>query len=317
MEMLRSATAFIGGWAGGNLLALVGVGTIGAISAGLTLMDHHKRLDLLAEDYAEEIAAKLKKNPKDVTRDDLDIIAKGDPSRGIEPNHALQEKLSHERKCMGFSLLFSVAASLGAIALAPLLVGAIPMLAGLTGLAHVVVSGAAGLLCYNAIKMPLHAMGDKLFGLDHETTIDRIKTIGEAVEQGQGISREQVLSLYASANPELANFIQSRFGGRLEDLPPETQQQAAAFMNRYLPLEAVAEAVNTKSICATELAFVVQGDTSGVPLDAWQTPPKSMIDQMLGKATGMFTQAEHKLEHFAPHKPHLPQVQGQDVSLNR
>ena len=308
MEMLRGAAAFVAGNAGGgNLLALVGVGTIGAISAGLTLLDHYQKLDHLAEDYAEEIAAKLKKRPQDVTRKDLEIVANGDPSRGIAPNYALREKLRHENKCMAFSVAFSVIASLGAIALAPLLVAAIPGLAAATGIVHLVASGLAGLLCYNAIKAPLHAVGDKLFGLDEQQTTDRIHQVGQAVEQGQNISREQVLSLYVGSNPELANFVQSRFGGEYDGLSTENQQRAATFMSRYLPLDAVCEAINNKRLCATELAFVLQGDMSGVPLDAWQTPPKSLIDQVIGKADHLLMQSGHKVD-LTPHKPHLPHL---------
>ena len=308
--MLKAAMGWLTGSANGSLTALLGLGAVGGLSAGLVYMDYRKNLDLLAQDYAEEIGAKLRKDPKKVDAEDVLTVAYGDPNRGIEPNVALRDAIGQERKAMGFGIVFSIIASIGAMALAPVLLGAVGLAALHGGALAFLAHGLAGLVCYNAIKIPLHMVGDKIFGLDEDTPIDRIEKIGKMVEKGQAISREQILSVYVASNPDLSAYIKNRFGAEFDELDAEGQSRAATMMQRYLPLDAVAEAVTTKRICATELAFTVQGDVSGVALDTWQAPPKSLIEKMIGKASGVFSHENPELpQGDVPHNQQLPNHQ--------
>jgi len=239
-----------------------------------------------------------------VTRRDLEIVAKGDPSRNIPPNKVLAEEIKKENRCMAFGIVFSVVASLAAIALAPLIISAIPGLAALAesgAIAHTLIKGAAGLLMYNAVKKPLHALGDKCFHIDSETTADRIKLIGEGVERGQVISQEQILGVYVSSDKRLANYVKLNYGTDYDHLSTAKQNNLVNALNQDLRLDVVAEAINSKRICSTELAFAVQGEASGVRLDEWRAPPKSIVDEMLGKAQDVFRSARES----APPEPEV------------
>ncbi len=85
-------------------------------------------------------------------------------------------------------------------------------------LAQLAVKACIGLATYNAVKIPLHWMGDKLFGLDKETTHDRIVSLQREHEAGKAISREQVLSVFAGANPQLDRFIAAEYGKQFDKL---------------------------------------------------------------------------------------------------
>lgn len=298
-KMLAGAAAFLAGDPT-HLLALVGVAAVGAVSAALTIMRSNEQLDDLAEDYAEEVGKKLMKDPKRVTRHDLEIVAKGDPARGIEPNHVLAEKLAKEKRSLAVGVVISVAATLAALWLAPALIGALPMLAPVmhaSPLMHVLISGFSGVLMYHATKAPLHGIADKLFHIDEKTTVDHIHDLGKQVHKGKHpVSQEQVLGIYVSADKKLAQFIVERFGVAYDDLSDEGKKQAVTLMSRHLPLESVTAAINNKHICVTELAFLTQNDRSGVGTGEWHDRPTTMSEQVMRSANRAYdtlTLGEH------------------------
>jgi hypothetical protein len=299
-NMLAGAAAFLAGDPS-HLLALIGVAAIGAVSAGLTILRSNEKLDDLAEDYAEEVGKKLMKDPKRVTRHDLEIVAKGDPARGIEPNHVLAEKLSKEKRSLAVGVVISVVATLAALWLAPALVGALPMLAPImhsAPLAHVLINGFAGVLMYHAAKTPLHSVADNLFHIDEKTTVDHIRDLGKQVHKGKHVSQEQVLGIYVSADKKLAQFIQDRFGVPYDELSDEGKKQAVTLMSRHLPLESVTSAINNKHICVTELAFLTQNDRSGVSAGEWHDRPTTLSEQVMrgaNKAYDTVTLGDHNI----------------------
>ena len=87
--MLNSTTGFLSGFVNDLPGALMGIGLTTALSAGITQVHYRRERDEIRELYREELAEKLGKRPKDVTDKDLDILAKGDSARGIEPNRTL------------------------------------------------------------------------------------------------------------------------------------------------------------------------------------------------------------------------------------
>lgn len=284
MHGMMGASAAFGG--AGLLL----VGGIGGVSAALTLMDYRKSLDELVQIYDEELATKLGKAKKDLTRDDLFTLAKGDPERGIEPNYVLQDQLNKERKKRNFDIVFSVAASLGALTAVLAATSFFPALAAGGALATVG-KMAVGFLAFNAVKRPLHHVADKLFDVERETTHDHIVALSHCLQKGVSISKENVLSVFTSANPELDLWIKNRNNGvAFEDMNASQQAHMVQQLEPYLKLEKLTEDLNRHRISATELAFRVQGDASGVMhADLRPLPEKGFFEKAWDKVSSLVT----------------------------
>jgi len=155
---------------------------------------------------------------------------------------------------------------------------------------------AVGLGTYNAVKFPLHWVGDKVFGLDEETTHDRIVSLKKDREAGKVISREQVLSIFAGAHPQLDSFVTEQYGQPFDKLDLESKQRVADEIEKLIPLERLTSDINSGKINATELAFAVDGQISGVEHNGPAPKKYGMLGAMW---TGM-----RSAFHFKSH-PHV------------
>jgi len=264
--MVNAPTHYIvtGAAALGSALGVLAMGAAGSIAALMVQLDHRHDLKNLLRMYDDELSSKLGKPKKDLKIEDLEILAKGDPALGIEPNKTLAEQLHKERKHRNFDMAFSIVASLAAFALvvgvlAPMLhAAAVPMLVGFAA------KGAVGFLAFNAVKWPLDKVVGKAVGLHTETTHERIAAIQHCRQRGVAINHEDVASVYVAANKDLQNFIENRFGQSFDKLNHAEHLRATNLLAQYLPIEQVTHDLNTRRISPAELAFTVQGDYSGV-----------------------------------------------------
>ena len=251
-----------------GVAGIFAIGLTAALSAGLTVMDYNHKLYTLKDLYKDELASLSGKSKDKVTVDDLSKLAKS--------NSSINEEINRSKKQRNFGVFLSFAASLVALsvvsfAVPPLLVsmGIISTVSAGTAtwgafFAAVAVKGTVGLATYQAVKTPLHAIADKLFGLEEKTTNDYIVAISRDRAAGKIISREQVLSAFVAANPELDNMIVAKYGKHFDDLDLPLKQRATQEVNQIIPLDRLTLDINAGKINVTELAFSVEGQVSGV-----------------------------------------------------
>jgi len=278
------------GLTAGPMMVIAGLAA--AVSAALVQMDYRHKKGDIKKTYSEELAAKLHKPRDKIAENDLDTLEKGDVAKGIEPNKVIAEELQKQKRQRNWGIAFSIVATLSSIAV--VMHGINPAVTNL-GWLGVVLKAAAGVLTYNVVKRPLHWLGDRLFDLEKETAHDRIVALKRDREDCKPITREQVLSVFAAANPQLDRFIASEYGASFNALPLADKQQAAEDLGKLMPLTRLAEEINRGTINVTELAFTASGQLSGVAPKAPSEPVK--------KKPGAIVAMLGKLRHFLhPHK---------------
>lgn len=271
-----------------TVTGMIFIGASAAIAGALSQMDYNHRRDVIKDVYKDEIASQLGKSKDKVTAADLDKLA--------TVNSTIDEELRRSKKQRNFGIVVGFVATLAALA-APLLVAA--ALPGITlsigtgvmatvteAIAHM----AIGVVAYKAVEGPLHAIADKMFGLDDRITNDYITDIERDREAGKVISREQVLAVFAAANKEVDRLIVSTYGKHFDELSAGDKQRAAAQLNQIIPLEKLTLDINVGRIDSSELAFAVEGKSSGVQHD-----PAHMEEERKGGIRGVLDDVGVKL----------------------
>lgn len=287
VEKTVSATVHTGGagaaGVGSAPFMMFGVGLAGAVSAVLSQMGYLHKREKLREQYKEEIAAKLGKTPDGVTDQDLDVMA--------EKNHAIGEEIAKQRKNRNYSIFSSTAAILLAVGMVGVLFAGVAAPALFTPLffAKIIV----GVTCHKIVEAPLEWIGNALFGLEHTTTHDHITGLVKEHKHGKTITREQVLGVFVSSNPELGEFIKAQYGQEYDKLGTAVKHHVADELEHFLPLSKMAASLNSGRISATELAFTVEGQVSGVLPKAPSAIKPTMLDkagaalQSMGRRLGI------------------------------
>ncbi len=259
---------------GPQLGVLVGLGLTTALSAALTQMSYNYKLHNIGQLYSEELEAKLGKPAGKLKDKDLEIIAKGDPSRGIEANKTIADALKKARRNRNIGVVLSVIASLASFALVNVAIGA-EMFSGMNGASATIAEMATGVVSYNMIKEPLKWITGRVLGLHKDTAHDRISDIERDHEKGKTISREQVFDVFVKASPELDAMIKLQYGKNYDDLGLSARQQITAALGPMIQLDRMVEGINSGRFNATELAFTVEGQSSGVvPKTEAEVPEK-------------------------------------------
>jgi hypothetical protein len=78
------------------------------------------------------------------------------------------------------------------------------------------------------------------------------------------ISQEQIFKVFLKANPDVANRIKAENGNQFSKLTDEQRILVLQKAGKELGLEQITADINNGTIRAQELAFLVQGETSGV-----------------------------------------------------
>lgn len=260
---------------GKSLGVLVALGATTALSAGLTQMDYYHQRNLLKEAYAEEIAAKLHKNPRTLNNQDFEDMAR--------QNRTIGDAVHKAEKNRNFNVFLSVAASLASFALLGLAMN-LTMFDQVPKLVVLVAQGSVGLVAYNAVKGVLHTAGKLVFGLSKKTTNDRIMELKKDREAGKIISAEQVMAVFVDAIPQLGRMVEAGYGRRFDKLTVEDKQRATHELERLVPVARLAQEINEGKINVTELAFAVEGEISGVHHAAsMEGPKKGIFSRVMAK----------------------------------
>jgi len=251
-EIAANLGAFTGA-VGGSIAGIATISLSAAIGGSFAQMDYYHQKNNIKNLYKDELAKKLHKPVDQVTIEDMETLAK--------TNHTIDEELSRARKQRNFAIpvaIITTLASFAAVTWAlPAVLAAIsaPPLAWGVGLA---LKLAVSFATFFAAKVPLEAIGNKMFGLKDETANDRIMEIKFDHAKGNTITPAQVLSVFAKSNPQLDQFIVKEYGKHYEDLSVDVQQQAVQNVSSMVPLERFAHEINNGTINPMELAFVTE-----------------------------------------------------------
>jgi hypothetical protein len=285
----EAAGGVVAGTANSSLALIATLGLISAVSTGLTQMEYHYQRKKLRHFYKEELAAKLGKDGHALTDKDLDALAGRMANVSVEKNHTISEALEKHKKQRNIGVGLSIIASLSTYGIVHGLIPAAAFAAfGATG--GFVASAIVGLLIYNAVKAPIHWAADKLLGIDTDTVHDRIVEIQKDRQAGKTISREQVFSAFVAANPELSNYIAGSHGKPFDQLDVPVKIAIADNIGKIIQLDALTQSINSGEINVSELAFTVDGQTSGVA-------PK----QLDGKSHGLLAGIKHTIGNLMGH----------------
>lgn len=264
---------------GANLVTIGAMGGAAAVSAAIEQVEYKHKNIRLRETYQDEIRATLGKEGKSLTRYDLERVADG--------NRVIAEAMQKNSKQRNLGVVLSAVASVASLAI--ILFAFPPIAAASAGWLTIAAKGIVGLATYTAISAPLHWVGDKYFEVNKKTTHDRIMELKRDRAHGKSISREQVFSVFVSADPDLSDRLRQRTNGRAYDvLDTESKQRLAAEIGGG-GLQQLTDDINAGRVHMTELAFAVVGQESGVKPHAPDTAHKP----------GLFTTVKDKLQQVA------------------
>lgn len=245
----------------GGLGTIIGAGLAAGVNAAFVHAEYNNARREIIATYADELSAKLGKPKHKLKHKDIRCLAEGDASQGVEKNQVIDEAITKARRTRNLGVGLALVATVASFALllpilphVALTASNIPLLIG---------HGLIGLLSYNAIRTPLRWAGEKIMGLDKKTAHERILDLERDRAMGRQITREQVFSVFVSANKQLDGLIEQAFGKPYEDLPLIQAQKIAANLGSMVSLERVTDAINHGKVDITELAFLVDGQESG------------------------------------------------------
>lgn len=300
--------------ANGTMAGAFLYGGFGVLSAVTNQIEYGAARGRVADFYHEELAAKLGKAPSAVRDDDIDVLAKGDPARGIPANKVIDDKIHHERSIRNIGIGASFLASLAVCTLMSTLIGGVAAAAGAAVGAKITLGfGMAiaakvlvGVLAYSAIKRPLVNVGESLLGLNHATTHDLIVGVAKDREHGKSISREQVVEIFISANRQISEYVSERYGAEYEHLALADKVRVANDLANVLPVDKIARSINLGTSNASELAFTVEGDVSGVlpkaPTEpSGQAAPETFLSRFGHKCRNVVKAINHALHPETAH----------------
>ena len=294
-----------------------GIGAASLVSVGVNYFDYRNKRSGLREIYQDEIAAKLGKSPPQVTNKDMETLAAGVPERGIAANTVLAEELDKLKADRNLGFLTTV---ISVLATAVILYGLIVLtgptsifathltggaFASLPNFGVAVLRGGIAFACHKVLEEPIRWGGEKMLGMDVVSTHERIEELVHEREAGLALSKEQVLGVFISVNPELENFVKQNYGKAYDKLNLPEKQQVVQICEQYVPLADVVSSLNSGRVKITELAFSAIGQQSGVkPSDNPVTPKVNVI----GKARGVFYDVASRFKFRQPLQK-LPEVQ--------
>lgn len=242
---------------------------VAAIASILINETHYKsKRATLREMYKDEVAAQLGKSPSQIKDKDIDLIAKGDAKRGIAANKTIAEELKTLKKrrnvgmlVTGLSIIATVAIIVNFFPYAAAAAGAGAFTTGIAGMGSRMLLGYA---IHRLLDEPIKKAGKKIFNLTTPTTHERIAELNKQHRKGRNITREQVLSVFVSANKDLSNFVIQNYGMHYDKLSVQQKNTVVEAMEQHIPIASLTKNLNSGSVKLSELAFSVEGNISGV-----------------------------------------------------
>ncbi|MEQ1789253.1 MAG: hypothetical protein ABL857_02300 [Rickettsiales bacterium] len=249
-----------------SLLGPIGIGVASMASVMINQAGYQRARAALRKTYKYEIAAQLDKSPEKIKDKDIELVAKGDKELGIPANKTLAEELSHLKTRRNLGMLISTVSILGTLAIILSIPGVAAGggLSGLTGAAGFAAKAFVGIAVHTLLEKPLNWAGKKIFGMDDITTHERIIDLNKEHKSGKVIGREQVLSVFVDANKGLDTFVKNEYGKSYDKLSVQEKTGVAEALEQHIPLTEITENLNSGRVRISELAFSVEGNTSGV-----------------------------------------------------
>lgn len=269
-------------------------------AAGLTALfsqwDHHHEKMRIKEQYENEIGAMVGKAPQDVKMHDMELAAK--------KNAVIGQALKRSTLRRNLSIGVTLAATAVAIFAAPALLGVVG-LGGLTGVAGFLATGASSALTFLGAEKVMEKIGEKKLGLDgpelkeveHKPILqsklsvaDQITYLQQRRARGGKISQQQVMTVFARANPRLDSQITARYGASFDKLSPEAKTAAVAQFGPQYHVAELTESLNNKEMRVQELAFAVFGQSSGA--EHFQSPREAAMQRKIDTLTAQLNAQE-------------------------
>ncbi len=242
-----------------------------AISSVTTQLLHAHREESLLKRYKNEIASVLHMPPDKVGLEQLYTVAYGNKGAGIAPNPVLREVLDQNDKSRVVNLVTHVVSALITLGVASLFMNSgvdVTQMVGSTAgqyMSHIGVGLGVGVTNF-FVDQVLGFFADKMSGATRGTLDDRIRAMDKEVRKGFSVSPERVFSLYVAADKTLAADIEDVYHTSYDRLPTHTQHQIVAMYDKQFGVLQMTQLLNERRLVATELAFAIEGQHSGVPL---------------------------------------------------
>jgi len=246
-----------------------GLGASYAVDAYINYRDFKFEEDRLRHFFESEIAAQQGKNPEVLTNQDMYAVA--------EHNPTIAEALHRNKKNSWVNFAVSALAITAAVVATTIVLTAFFPAAPL--ITTFLVGMASGLPVFLGAEYLLEQAGKKIFHLDepsinevsrqpnlqHELSLPgQIRYLERLQSRRMLISQEQVFSTFLAARSDLAAAITSRYGAPFETLSDPIKEKALLDVGPQHNLEQITEDLNNRLVRAQELAFLVQGQKSGV-----------------------------------------------------
>lgn len=185
---------------------------------------------------------------------------------------------------------------------------------GATAVAKSLVVGLSAVASYIGVEKAATVAAEPLFGLREPSISKVIKEPGlqkklslssqvnylehlqkrvRADHPESFISQEQVLQVFLKANEGTAQAIKQKYGAEYADLPPEQRAQIVTNLGKNINLEKLTSDLNCGTVRAQEVAFLVQGQTSGVP--PRETPRVKELERAHGRMEQQLQQAQGEI----------------------
>lgn len=267
-------------------LATMGIGV--GVNAYINHMEFRHNRQKLCDLYRPQIASVLGKEPGMVTVRDLEEVAGHNPSLQDELERGHKERsVKNIGAIVGtvaaFGAVFGLVALAGPLGIAGL-AGAFAA-TGITtgsGLLFAGIAGAVGYATLQGVRKIAGSIGRKLTGLDKPSLEDKLTEISKHHRKERMIAPEQVLDVFLTARPELAEAVEVEYGipfGKMR------MAERSVVLQRYdeaLGISEVTSALNNGQMNVRELTFRTHGQFSGVyPEAPWQDKLKEKAQETL------------------------------------
>jgi hypothetical protein len=259
----------------GNIVGGVGLGA--AVGLIVAQMEYRAKKRDMRNLLRQELAATQQKKPDEVTNDDIDRLA--------NENKVIAEQVEKNKKERRISVGTIFVATVATAAILTVMTGGFGILATSVFAPLAAYGGAAVLgakiltsvLIFGAIKKPLSMIAEKAFGIEEKTTFERIAAMAADRTDDRKITKERVMSVFVSANPELEQYIVATYGDRFDKLKVADKEVIITTIGEKLGISKITDDINANRIRATELTFKVEGKMSGVLPTAGEKPKQTML----------------------------------------
>jgi hypothetical protein len=270
-----------GGLVGDTMALVIAIGGTAALQGAITWRKERRAERQLVNAYREEVSASLGIRPEDVTVEQLQEVAYGNPEIAGDGNAVLKDALDRNSQKHMLQFVSSGISALATFGIAVGLLGVFDInlvdqvdelrktfFSGTLGIvgsaataAGVMTVAGSGMSILNQI---FDRVGERVLGIHKATAHDVIVGISRDVSRGKMVSQEQVFGVFVAAQPDLSAAIEQEYGRAYDKLKPRQQFLALQEYGDHYHIGQLTEDINRLLIKPQELAFAAVGQSSGV-----------------------------------------------------